>query len=91
MPIFRVTPKRGEAFLIEIAGFEFTEREFLLFNAEDDLSQSGFLSLENVAAIIPEAQDSYPFNIHKFEVQLQGHADRISIHAAVVEFQSPQA
>ncbi len=93
MPKLRIYPKRGDSFTIQIVRFEFDENEFRLYNAVDDHSQSGFMSMHNIAAIIPEYPDlpDLPPDTPRFEICLRGSTDddRLSIQAHLIDFQTP--
>ncbi len=62
---------------------ETKEDRFLLYNESDQESTDGFLSFEDIAAIIPEkywAQDP-KLNAPSFEVYLRGRSDPLKIIA----------
>ncbi len=53
MNTFNVYPKRGEMFSLECSHFEFDENSFTLYDEGRSISKEGFLSFDNVAAILP--------------------------------------
>ncbi len=58
MPRYNIYPKKGEMFSIEIYRFELDggQESFSLYDDADMVSNDGFLSFEDVAAIIPTDQ-----------------------------------
>jgi hypothetical protein len=53
---FIVYPKEGEPFRVNLPRFEFSEDGFKVYGDQNAATDFAFLSLENVAAIIPENQ-----------------------------------
>jgi hypothetical protein len=56
MQEFNVYPKEGEKFSVEFQRFEMKENGFVLYDDRNEPSKEGYLSFENVAAIIPDNQ-----------------------------------
>lgn len=54
LPTFKIYPKEGEMFTLEFRRFELNGQQFTLYNEADKITNDGFLSYGNVAAIIPE-------------------------------------
>ncbi|SRR6266496_284502 len=96
MPRLRIYPKRGRSFTVEVAGVEYTDTAFVLINANSDPSEMGFISMNNVAAIVPEAPIDYGLlQNHYFKVYLQGRDSEeeedhpISIGAHLFDLEDP--
>jgi hypothetical protein len=53
---FIVYPKEGKLFELDVPRFEFNEDGFKVYGTHNAATDFAFLSLENVAAIIPENQ-----------------------------------
>jgi hypothetical protein len=53
---FNVYPKEGEPFKVNLPRFEFNEDGFKVYGTQNAATDFAFLSLENVAAMIPENQ-----------------------------------
>jgi hypothetical protein len=66
---FTVYPKEGKEFTIECDHFEVRDGQFILFNDARQESNEGFLSVAQIAAIMPERQDE-KYAI-RFEVYLR--------------------
>jgi hypothetical protein len=58
MPTFKVYPKKGEIFTVQFDRFELKEKRFVLYNdvGREVSDNEGFLSFDNVAAILPDKQ-----------------------------------
>jgi hypothetical protein len=54
MASFIIYPKKGDKLTLEFERFELKDSEFILYNDYDKESRAGFLSLDNIAAILPE-------------------------------------
>jgi len=64
----KVYPKEGESFELQIPRFEFDEDGFKVYGTQNAVTDYAFLSIDNVAAIIPEnpakAVAPIPFHIY---------------------------
>lgn len=61
---YKIYPKEGEILTLDLEYFESKEGRFILHN--ERISQSdpgGFLSLENIAAIVPDQPSAYRSNL----------------------------
>src|SRR5688572_6945891 len=54
LPTFKIYPKEGKMFTLEFLRFELNGQQFTLYNEADKVTNDGFLSYGNVAAIVPE-------------------------------------
>jgi hypothetical protein len=97
MKTFRVypkDPKESEPFSLSFQRFELKGDRFILYNSRDEESAEGFLSIANIAAIIPEKQmaqnRSYPNTPITFSVYLKDRAAPIDVlaHAFTTDEQS---
>ncbi len=70
MARFNIYPKDGEKFILTFHRFELAAHgeSFTLFNDDDQQTGDAFLSLDNMAAIVPEEQ---PQNTKCFSVHLR--------------------
>lgn len=53
--------KNGEILKLELLRFEYDEERFTFYDSKDSVTSDAFLSLEDVAALIPEDQSEYKF------------------------------
>lgn len=53
MQAFNIYPTKGDMFTLEFHHFELRHPEFVLYNDTHKESRAGYLSLENIAAVIP--------------------------------------
>lgn len=91
--MLRIYPKHGPSFTVEIFGVEYTDDGLVLIDANNKPSQYGFLSLTNIAAIVPDEAIDGPTQPH-LEVFLQGRDPEdenhpISIAAHVFDLDDP--
>lgn len=54
MPTFHIYPKEGERFALAFERFEVRGDHFVIYNDRSKESHAGFLSLANIAAILPD-------------------------------------
>ena len=81
MQTFNVYPKKGEMFSLEFETFQLAENGFILFNNAHQASKEGFISFDNVAAIIPEQQTGLKDMIC-FHVYLKDKSQPIEVFAS---------
>jgi hypothetical protein len=79
--IFNVYTKEGEVFLFSFYRFEIKEGAFVLYNDSDQPSKDGFLSLEHVAAVIPQRQHEPKDQAVSFRVYFRKHAQPAPVTA----------
>ncbi len=88
MQKFIIYPKKDEPFTVEFKRFELKENGFILYDDADKESKDGFLSVANVAAIIPEQQREK--DMICFHVYLRNRPEPIEVFAhALDEVQEP--
>jgi len=64
MSTFTVYPKKGDPFILHCERFQFTGQGFVLHGSEGEAeTNQAFLSVKNVAAIIPEQQHRAPESV----------------------------
>jgi hypothetical protein len=81
---FKVYPKDGEnSFLVEMERFEMKGNSFVLYDERDESSKEGYLSYENVAAIIPDHQ--LKEKMVCFHVYLKGQSKPAEVYALYLE------
>lgn len=90
MSQFKVYPKKGEPLNIQCERIEFDDHGFILHGSNGDLSQDrAFLSVDNIAAIIPEHQQEHSDaqNLATFRVYLRNRnqSDKILVTASVFD------
>ena len=91
MRTFDVYPKEGDAFTIECNRFDFDGQQFTLYDSADRPSKDGFVSPDNVAAIIAQKlpKPDYEYTDTKiFRVHLK---KRQPIEIAAHSFDTSQA
>src|SRR6185295_13724015 len=82
MKNFRVYPKKGEPFDLELMKFSFDESAFTLYNSSNEPSSDGFLLLENVAAVYDTKQPRPDWeDIRCFEVRLVNRTEPLRVFA----------
>ncbi|MDQ3652689.1 MAG: hypothetical protein M3458_20910 [Acidobacteriota bacterium] len=77
---FIVYPKEGMRLLLEFETFQIIEGGFILYNDAVQPSKEGFLSFDNVAAIVPEQQANMPGMIG-FHIYLKNKPQPLEIFA----------
>lgn len=88
MSTFTVYPKEGEPFLLHCERFEFSEQLFVLHDSSGEIPKDrAFLSVANVAAIIPEKQQEHadPVSLTNFRVRLLNRSEEILITASIFD------
>lgn len=86
---FRVYPKNGEMLLLEWRNFEFNENSFTLYDSGNFPSKEGFLSFDNVAAILPEEQSRPRPEAITFRVYLKNRKEPLEIAAHALDAEQP--
>jgi hypothetical protein len=82
MKCFRVYPKKGEPFDLELRRFSVNDRAFTLYNSSDEPSNDGFLSFENVAAVHDTNQRRPDWeDVRCFEVRLIDRTEPLKVFA----------
>jgi hypothetical protein len=93
---FNVYPKEGDMLTLELQRFEVKEDGFILYTVADQVSKDRFLSLDNVAAILPEDQSQYkpeypsgePITFH---IYLKKQSQRLEIIAHSFKIDQPSS
>ena len=82
MKRFTIYPKKGESFSLNITRFVVEGESFVLYDSVNEPSENGFLSFENVAAILVEDQH-YPIRegLRCFEIRLKNHSEPLKVFA----------
>lgn len=97
MQSFDIYPKKGDKFALEFHHFELRASEFVLYNDLHKESRAGYVSLENIAAVIPANLPEIRSRLHydaepiTFCVYLKGRKpeDPIQITAFVCDASQP--
>lgn len=77
---FNVYPKEGDPFEVQLPRLEFDEDGFTVYGTQNAASGYAFLSMENVAAIIPERQGQAD-NPMRFHVYLKRRDEPLEVFA----------
>jgi hypothetical protein len=84
-----IYPKKGEPFTLEIPRFTFSENGFSLYDSAREISKDGFLSFENIAAIVPQGQSEIRRDDILFHVYLRNREKPLEIAATAVNTDEP--
>jgi hypothetical protein len=92
METFNVYPKKdADKIQVELRSFEFKDGAFTLYSliySMNTLDVKQYVSIDNVAAVIPEPTPSYE-DSHSFLVYLQGRKNPVQVYAAFFKCDTP--
>ncbi|HZT58168.1 MAG TPA: hypothetical protein VFA21_06015 [Pyrinomonadaceae bacterium] len=86
---FNIYPKKGDMFTLEFRRFTFNENSFTLYDEGDSVNKDGFLSFDNIAAIMPQEQGGQSSNALTFKVYLKNRTEPLEVIAYGVNTEEP--